>query len=347
MPACVGGWGWVRASAGAGQGHGQGRGQPLVLPARTASRRQLNSTHTPSRLPCRTQLASPPLPCPPPPPSPLLPALTLLPSPPFCLPCLPLQWRWTAPRTSWCTQACATACTTRSSTSPRRSWRVSRERSMQKPVQKGRDVVRWGEMGCIRHPPEGAGEWETGWQVGRPGRHQQREQLPAGLPTASGTATPHHPTPPTDTALLRLPSCLPALPRPCRPEQRAEGAAGLPGAGALPALCRLWLLHLFVLPEGVPRPPGGRALLPAVCAAVHAARCARCLPAAFWVCGCCSGADRTLPIGCLLLPSKRNANSPNHRFCTCLQGLPRTTSGLVDASVIGTDPLFHSAGTVV
>lgn len=29
------------------------------------------------------------------------------------------------------------------------------------------------------------------------------------------------------------------------------------------------------------------------------------------------------------------------------QGLPRTSSALVDASVIGTDPLFKSAGTVV
>ena len=29
-----------------------------------------------------------------------------------------------------------------------------------------------------------------------------------------------------------------------------------------------------------------------------------------------------------------------------LHGLSRSTSALVDASVIGTDPLFHSAGTV-
>lgn len=30
-----------------------------------------------------------------------------------------------------------------------------------------------------------------------------------------------------------------------------------------------------------------------------------------------------------------------------LHGISRSTSGLVDASVIGTDPLFHSAGTIV
>lgn len=30
-----------------------------------------------------------------------------------------------------------------------------------------------------------------------------------------------------------------------------------------------------------------------------------------------------------------------------LQGIPRRTSGLVDASIIGTDPLFHSAGTII
>ena len=30
-----------------------------------------------------------------------------------------------------------------------------------------------------------------------------------------------------------------------------------------------------------------------------------------------------------------------------LQDLPRSTSVIVDTSVIGTDPLFHSAGTVV
>ena len=51
----------------------------------------------------------------------------------------------------------------------------------------------------------------------------------------------------------------------------------------------------------------------------------------------------------LLLPwgVTRTNCSPHHTPACLLQGLPRSTSGLVDASVIGTDPLFHSAGTVV
>ena len=35
------------------------------------------------------------------------------------------------------------------------------------------------------------------------------------------------------------------------------------------------------------------------------------------------------------------------RELRALQGIPKARSVLVDASIIGTDPLFHSAGTLV
>lgn len=57
-----------------------------------------------------------------------------------------------------------------------------------------------------------------------------------------------------------------------------------------------------------------------------------------------------LPLLLLCCPCRRllTVSSPVClTFTQSLQGIPREMSGLVDASIIGTDKLFHSAGTVV
>lgn len=59
---------------------------------------------------------------------------------------------------------------------------------------------------------------------------------------------------------------------------------------------------------------------------------------------------KSSPEPCVGLPAvaqqASRAASETHRSALYLQDMPRSSSVLVDASVIGTDPLFNSAGTV-
>jgi hypothetical protein len=55
----------------------------------------------------------------------------------------------------------------------------------------------------------------------------------------------------------------------CRAGIRAEGAGGFPGVGAWGALRGLWLIHLQLLPAGVPHTAGPPAQLLSPCGCLH------------------------------------------------------------------------------
>lgn len=186
-----------------------------------------------------------------------------------------MQPKWIASSSSCCARAWGRRCTTRSNTSRGTSWRVS-------PAETAgglQGVERPGGSPC--HPKRISGF----------GARTHARLLAAGRPSP--------------------PPC-PAASDTCSPEQRAEGAARLFGAGARAALCGLWLLHVLLLPARAPRAAGARLLLsrvPACFRLPHACTHAAARPVP------CARLTARYPAHCTHTGPAPHQLSPGGRLC--------------------------------